>query len=251
MTEALKLLAEPVVERLSASIEQNLERYRSGNFDDLAHENGWEIASRLATWDPAIPGLLDPSGTPDAEVHNSLTVYSRMQGMTPALAREERLWARLCHVECLEFARARWIPDNEHDARQIRIHFFASGLTGCRDDNAIGRLWWNGHMASLATPDDIERGLRRILARANYRMHIIENAEVSFRQPLIAGIIRMLGSEPWLNIDDKAIVDFMREVNKYSGGLIFEALGPTGVDDHLKRCLDLAMAHHPRVAAAA
>lgn len=251
MTEPLRLLSQPIVDRLAGEIDQNIGRYRTGDFLDMSQQNGWAIESRLATWEPDIAVKLDPSGTPDAEARNSLLVWRGLSGMTPALAREERLWTRLCHVECLEFARARWLNGKETDPNMVRIHFFANGTTGCRDDNAIGRLWWNAHVASLASPDDVELGLHRLLARANYRMQIIERANTGFREPLVRGIVRMLGSEPWLDIDDEAIVDFMKEVNKRSGGVVFEALDDAGVDDHLDRCLEFAKARNPRREAAA
>lgn len=251
MTEPLRLLSQPIVDRLVREIGQNIDRYRSGNFLDMALQNGWAIESRLASWDPSIAVKLDPSGTPDAEVRNSILVWHGLAGMTPALARDERLWTRLCHVECLEFARARWLKGNDNDPNMVRIHFFANGTTGCRDDNAIGRLWWNAHVASVASPDDVELGLRRLLARANYRMQIVERANTGFREPLVRGIVRMLGSEPWLNIDDEAIVDFMIEVNKRSGSMVFEALDDAGVDGHLGRCLEFAKARKPRVETAA
>lgn len=246
MIEPLRLLSQPIVDRLAAEVDQNIDRYRAGDFTDMARENGWAVESRLASWDPDIVEQLDPSGTPDAEVRNSLVVWRGLQGVTPALAREERLWARLCHVECLKFSRARWLNNNDKDSNMVRIHFLANGTTGCRDDNAIGRLWWNAHVASLASPNNIELGLRRLLARANYRMQIIERANTGFREPLVRGIVRMLGIEPWLNIDDEAIVDFMIEVNKRSGGLVFEALDDAGVDAHLRSCLKFAKARKPR-----
>jgi hypothetical protein len=246
MTERVKLLSQPVVEQLSETIASNIDRYRSGDFSQSSRENGWAIESRIASWDTSIATQLDPSGTPDAEVRNSLLVWRGMVGMTPALAREERLWARLCHVECLEFARARWLRGKDTDANMVRIHFFANGVTGCRDDNAIGRLWWNAHVAAIASPDNVELGLRRLLARANYRMQIIERANTGFREPLVRGIVRLLGAEPWLDIDDEAIVDFMIEVNKRSGGVVFEALDDAGVDAHLLRCLEFAKARKPR-----
>lgn len=251
MTEPVKLLSQPVLDRLANEIGENIERYRTGDFSDLATENGWAIESRLASWDPSIAAMLDPSGTPDAEVHNSLLVWNSFTGMTPALAREERLWARLCHVELLEFARARWLDGNDKDPNMVRIHLFANGLTGCRDDNAIGRLWWNAHVAAHASPDDVEEGLRRLLARANYRMQIIERANTGFREPLVRGIVRMLAIEPWLNIDDEAIVDFMVEVNKRSGSIVFEALDEAVVDAHLLACLGYAKARNPRAGSAA
>lgn len=239
-TEPVRLLSATVVEKLSTTIDENLDRYRAGDFSDMAQSNGWAIESELVSWDPTIAADLDPAGTPEAEIQNSLLVHGAFSAMTPAMAREERLWARLCHVECLEFARARWLRNDATDANMARIHFFATGVTGCRDDNALGRLWWNGHVASLASPDDPELGLRRLLARANNRMQIIERANTGFREPLVRGLVRLLGEEPWFAEDDKAIVLVMKEVNKRSGGFVFEALDDEHIDDHLRRCVEFA-----------
>lgn len=251
MLEALKLVEASVVERLADEVRKNLESYRSGDFLDQARGNGWAIETRIATWDPALAQQLDPSGTPSAEIRNSLLIWEGFHGMTPALAREERLWTRLCHFEFLEYARGRWLKGNEKDEALVRKHFFAKGVEGSRDDNAIGRLWWNGHIASLASPNNVELGLRRLLGRANNRMHVVERPNTAFREPLLQGIVRLIGCEPWLNIDDKSVEDFMFDVNKRSGSIIFEALSAEEVDAHLRRCLAFAQARKPRAMAVA
>ena len=239
-TQPMRLLAGTVVDDLSKNIEANLTRYTEGNFLDLEKQSGWAIETTLAHWDPTIATKLDPSGTAAAEIGNSLLVYQGLQGMTPALAREERLWARLCHIECLDYARKRWIGKEEKAATAVRLHFFATGLRGCRDQNAIGRLWWNGHLATLAMPGDIETGLKRLLTRANFRLQIVDRADSAFRQPLVGGIFRLLGTEDWFNSYDAAIADFMFEVNKRSGGIMYEAFEPAIVDEHLQICLAYA-----------
>uniref|UniRef100_UPI0035CC190A DUF6339 family protein n=1 Tax=uncultured Sphingomonas sp. TaxID=158754 RepID=UPI0035CC190A len=238
--QPIRLLAATVVEDLSKNIDTNLIRYTGGDFLDLEKESGWAIETALATWDPAIATNLDPTGTPTAEISNSLLIYKGLQGMTPALAREERLWTRLCHVECLEYARKRWIGKEESAASAVRLHFFAAGLRGCRDQNAIGRLWWNGHLAALAMPDDIEGGLKLLLTRANYRLQIVDRADSAFRQPLVSGIFRLLEAESWFDVQDDNIAYFMFEVNKRSGGILFEAFDPAVVDAHLRALIPYA-----------
>jgi hypothetical protein len=216
-----------------------------GDFVDLAKKSGWGIETTIARWDPAIAAKLNPEGTPEAEISNSLLIYQGLEGMTPALAREERLWTRLCHVECLEYTRQRWLREKADIKSSVKSHFFAGGVEGCRDDNAIGRLWWNGHVASLGCPDNIELGLSRLLGRANTRLQIIDRADTAFRQPLIMGIFRLLGLDTWLKTNDAAVADFMFEVNKRSGGIVFEALTDSEVDAHLAECLVFAKARRP------
>lgn len=243
--EPLKLLSASVVTELASSITSNVERYRDGDFADLARTNGWEIETSSATYSRSDLANLEAGAGPETEVKNSLTVYNALHSMTPALAREERLWARLCHVECLEFARQRWLKAQPKIESAIKKHFFAPSLPGSRDDNAIGRLWWNGYVASIASPGDIERGLRTLLSRANIRLQIFDRADTAFRKPLIQGIARLLRLEPWFESRDSAINDFMYEVNKQSGGLVFEAMSSSDVDAHLRRCLEAAKRRSP------
>lgn len=239
MSEPLKFLSQFEVDSLACeeAIESNMSRYQGGDFLDLAKQNGWQIESQIARWDPSIVDKLDPLDTPEAEVQNSLLIWKGMPGMTPALARDERLWTRLTHIECLEYSRARWLKGDKTDARQVRIHFFAKTLGGCRDDNAIGRLWWNAHVANLISGEDIEQGLSKLLARANNRMQIIERPNNGFRVPLAKGVMRMLGVDEWLNSKDSAIASFMKQVNKLSGSMIFEAMNESEIDSHLQICL--------------
>ncbi len=251
VTEPLKLFSAAIVEKITNDRDKNLERYRSGDFVDLAQESGWAIETTVARWNRDIVEELDPARTPEAEIRNSLLVYRGLKGMTPALAREERLWARLCHIECLEYVRQRWLRGEENVVSQVRLHFFAPSLPGCRDDNAIGRLWWNGHIASLACPDDVELGLRCLLARANIRLQIIDRADTAFRQPLVSGIVRLLRTENWFDTYDAAVADFMFEVNKRSGGIVFEALSSKQIDEHLVHCLSFATQRRSKPAAAA
>lgn len=239
-TEPINFLAQSIVDELASGISGNLNRYLEGDFMDLARNSGWAIETKFARWDPAIAAKLDPVGGAEAEIRNSLLIYKGFEGMTPALAREERLWARLCHVDCLDFARKRWLDGAANVENQARLHFFAPSLAACRDDNAVGRLWWNGHIAQLASPDDVEGGLRKLLSRANIRLQIVDRADTAFRQPLIQGIFRLLGNEHWFNSYDAAIADFMFEVNKRSGGIVFEALEADAVDKHLELCLEHA-----------
>jgi hypothetical protein len=89
-------------------------------------------------------------------------------------------------------------------------------------------------------PDDPEEGLRRLLRRANNRLQIVDRADTAFRQPLVAGILRLLGNEAWFDTYDAAIADFMFEVNKRSGSVVFEAFEESAVDAHLFSSLAFA-----------
>lgn len=257
--EPLKYLSEIRLVHLLKDGAENRERYRSGDFLDLSRENGWGIESSLVRVDLAALADLDGTArTAEADARNSLIVYEALQGMTPALAREERVWARLTHIECLEYTRTRWFSkgssfDDENFDKHVRLHFFARGLTGARDDNAISRLWWNMHIATIISqswgkddPDYIsaQDTLGYILRIADVRMHFVERSWTGARLPLSKSIVKMLKKEPWLTERGKNFNDFMKALNRDGGGVLLEAF-PDGDREKasekiMERCLQKA-----------
>ena len=108
--DRLAYLATKTLDDLYAGILENIDRYRDGDFQDLAESGGWDIRLSVEVdLDPLED--LDPSGTPEAEIENSLLVWRALHELTPALACEDRIWTRLSHAECLEYSRKRWLSD--------------------------------------------------------------------------------------------------------------------------------------------
>lgn len=194
MTESpLKYLSEKKLSELKESIVANRDRYEAGDFLDLEHDNGWAVETSTVQVDHDLLAKLDGTArTAAADIDNSLILFQALQGMTPALAREERVWARLTHIECLGYSRERWLSGNKSEQldAQVRIHMFAPGLTAIRDDNALSRLWWNMHIASIADPDDPEGALRLILKTADIRSNFVERTNTAARKPLARAVVR-------------------------------------------------------------
>lgn len=248
-SEKLKFVQDSVVDELHSSVEQNIALYQSGRFDGASKEPGWSIETKTVTYDPKFGSKLVHSNAPQDEIFNSLLVFNSLNGMTPALAREERIWVRLCHIDCLEYSRDRWIKSQD-PVRDVRKHFFASRLDQARDDNAIGRLWWNAYIAKLIDPSDPKRVLDQMLKRANIRLQFVDRANASFRMPLARSIIRLLENEEWLDSHDRAFENFMLVLDRNAGGLVFEALGDEEVDQFLLNSVPLAKKVHAERTAA-
>ena len=84
-------------------------------------KNGWAFETTAVTVDLELLEKLDGrSRTASADIENSLILYRALNGMTPALARDERIWVRLSHIECLDYARARWLSGYTGDALEKR-----------------------------------------------------------------------------------------------------------------------------------
>lgn len=251
-TTKLKYLSNATVEDLRESVATNIDRYRSGDFSDLLPLGDWSIELNLDV-DLTLLAELDPSGSPEAEISNSRIVWKALRGLTPTLACEEGIWTRLTHVECLSFARSRWLNTSMNDQaaeKAVMDHFFAATLTSRRDDNAISRLWWNSYIAQLAYPDTNLKALEFILKKADIRSNFIERSLTASRPPLAAGIVRIMEREDWVTTREGNFRAFMRTLNRLGGGMIFESMAVSDIDTFMDVCATRAglEAETPKVA---
>lgn len=119
-------VGQQVADDLKNKITENLDRYRKGNFGDIESRGDWRIPLSVDA-DLASLERLDLIDGPAGEIQNSLTVGHALDKLTPTLARENRIWVRLSHVECLEYARNRWLePAMSDDAltKAVTKHFW-------------------------------------------------------------------------------------------------------------------------------
>ena len=235
--ERLAYLATNTLDGLYAGILENIERYRTSDFHDLVESGGWDIhLSVEVDLDPLED--LDPSGTPEAEIENSLLVWRAMHELTPALACEDRIWTRLSHVECLEYCRERWLSDKGDAAlaKDVRTHFFAPGMTACRDDHAVSRLWWNAYIAKDIRPNDQRTALELILKTADIRSNLIERPWMVNRPTVADAILRAMEREDWVTSKEANFREFMKSVNHRGGGIVFELLPDKELDRFMEEC---------------
>lgn len=240
MTAPLRFLSEAVLLELHSQIANNSERYTSGDFNDLTDANGWAIESKLVHVDyDTLSELKGDERSAEADVANSQIVYFALSGMTPAIAADERIWTRLTHVECLQYSRARWLTGvtEQKLGNLIDLHMFARGRTGIRDDNAVSRLWWNMHIASIADPDNPVGALELIVKRADVRMQFVERPGSAARRSLARAVVRGMRREPWLLSSDAAFRAFMKVLNRNGGGVLFEALSDDKADAFMDTCI--------------
>lgn len=226
---------------LYEKVEQNLSRYTETGFTDLAEAGGW--SNSLSTvGNLSLLETLDPAGSPAAEAENSLIVWRALRNLTPSLACENRIWIRLCHIECIEYARERWLKGVSADSLvdSIQLHFFANTQTKWRDDNAISRLWWNAYIAPSLCEDDMVRALNLFLKRADIRSNFIERSWITSRKQLSRGILRLMENVPWVTSKEINFREFMKKVNQYGGRYVFEVMPDREIDRFLSECANAA-----------
>lgn len=236
----IKMVSSATVEVLASNVATNMGLYRGAGFESESSTIGWNIEVPGVYWDDSIPMELSTEDDEFTEIENSLAVYSALRGMTPAIARDERIWVRICHVELFDYAQRRWMTSAGLSEGAVSKHFFASGVVGSRDNNSVGRLWWNGHVASIAFPTDIRRGLMALLGRANIRKQVVDRADSAFRSALIGPLLTVIEDSSWIKQNDKAIAAFMKNVNRRFGGIVLEDVPVAEVTQALLNCLRTA-----------
>lgn len=237
----LLYVGQQVADDLKDNVANNIFRYREGDFLDMEAAGDWRIPLSFDV-DLKVLEELSTDGKPNDEIQNSITVGDALKILTPTLARENRIWIRLSHIECLEYSRKRWLHIDKDDDTLIRDaskHFFAPTLAGCRDDHSISRLWWNHHIAKQIMPDNPARALTKILALADIRQALVERSGIGSRPVLGKGIIRLLEKESRL-VEGKLFREFMKKVNLIGAGIAFEVWGEDKIDQFMAQCLDLA-----------
>ena len=233
----LNYFSAKAIETLRASIQANLKNYTSEGFDEFVDEPDWTVSLSLEV-DLGPLGDLDPSGTPQAEIENSILVWRALSAVKPSLAYEEGIWTRLTHVECLGYSRQRWLEglgSQEKIESAIGKHFFAPNLGGRRDDNALARLWFNGYIANQIARDDFD-SLKTILRRADSRLSFLERSLTVSRPAIAAGVIRASEKYDWINSTQSTFRDFMKVLNKLGGGRVFEVMTEAEVDEFMTDC---------------
>jgi hypothetical protein len=242
--DKLSYLVTKTLSDLYDAVPDNIDRYCEGTFLDLVEHGGWD--GKLSVEVDLEPlSKLDPSGDANAEVANSLLVWKALHGLTPTLACEDRVWSRLSHVECLEYSRSRWLKGKSNTAAEkaIRTHFFAHGITGCRDDHAISRLWWNANIAKNLRPSDQKGALELILKTADIRSNFVERRWTGSRPRVAISILDVMERNPWITEKEANYREFMKVVNARGGGIVFELIEDVARDKFMDECCELALSY--------
>ena len=181
------------VKELLSSVDENLESYRSGNFDCLANDSVNFFETELEINEEKISQISCDRDN-HKEIESCMLIYEAMGTVSHYLARDDRLWIYLTHTLMLSYVRNRWpIPDdNEQAIKHIKSHFFCIGARGIERDNAASRLWW---MASLCDRTDglpLDVALTCLLYQYDVRANIIERPTTSQNVRIFSAILKKL-----------------------------------------------------------
>jgi hypothetical protein len=243
MSAEIKYISEAALTDLRTNIHSNLELYRRAGFHHLEDEPSWDIGLKI-DYDKELLSTLDltrQQNIVDIDRKNSLIVGEALAELTPSLANEELVWVRISHIDCFEYSKARWLSETDSDEAliaSIQSHFFAPTQTAIRDDHAVSRLWWNYHIAKSCMPDDVEKALGLMLRTADIRSNFVERIWMSSRGQIGGAILRAIDARAEITATENKFRSFMKIVNRYGGGIVFEALSEAEADEFVAECCD-------------
>jgi Family of unknown function (DUF6339) len=234
------LMREALVHDLTRTIEQNLEKYRGGDFHYLSSDSSNFIETDYEFNDEELAKIKVSDGDFN-EVQCCLGAFNGLPNISAYLARDQRLWVYLTHIVLLDYTRQRWpIPqDKEKAIAHIKKHFFASGARGIERDNAISRLWWMASICSKVEGLTLEKSLTAFLYQSDVRANIVERPTTSQNVVLLSTVIKKLDQS--FNGDKELygrekFRTVMKELNLQGGIKLLEVLEPKEVERIVTRC---------------
>lgn len=190
----VKLLRERALAELRSKVKNNIDLYRSGDFDYLTLDPALSFSSDIDLLEDEVSRLRSPVGAQNFESENCVTMLEALPTLTPYQAADERLWAMLSHTVLLPHARARWpIPAKADEAEvHIRTHFFGQTQRQLERDNIGARLWWMGHLCSRVKGMPLKQSLDVLLFRSDVRANIVERPTTAQSVPVFSALLGKL-----------------------------------------------------------
>lgn len=237
----IRLLRSQIMAQLNKAVPENLESYRSGNFDYLECDsaNFFEIDYQF---DEQKLSQVDCAIDDHREVECCIKIHEAMKSVPAYLARDPRVWVYFTHGSLLSYARKRWpIPDeNEKAVAHIRKHFFAVGVRGIERDNAASRLWWMASLCNRVEGLTLTDALTSFLHQYDVRANIIERPTTSQSVPILSAILKKLHES---YIGDKSLFErekfraVMKNLNLQGGVKLLEALDEQEIGGIVDSCV--------------
>jgi hypothetical protein len=243
---SIKFLKAETLNTLYNSIPENIDRYKNIGFDDILND-----ASCLHTHDGLTfdyDKLRKISGKAktnrertEGDVENSKIIKSALEGLSPYLAKDERIWAYLCHSLLFQYTLERWPIDKEWDDKKviqhIKLHFFAKSDRDFERNNAASRLWWGAYLSSNISNMDFDEAISSFHRNQDIRGHIIGRPTSSSSMNLFGALLEKFNRS--YRTDKRLIIrenyqKYLKEVNLLGGRKLIPVMSKVEIDTHLE-----------------
>lgn len=239
--DTIPFLSAKGVEELRSRAKRCPESYWRGDFawqNELATDAIYQSGIRRRTASTASVLRHDAHDS-----RNAMALYTTLQDLTPAQAADERLWVYLCHFEAHEYLHHRWLTGRmpERAFQRIQARYFGRTRRIWISRNGVSRLWWLGHIAHRAFPQDPELYLEAILSRQDIQANLVERPSLAMNSVFLHATARRI-VDSWRDQDGllarPAFRAWMRNLNLCGGAQLLDVLDAEALHDLVCRQAD-------------
>ena len=249
----LPIFKRKAVERLWHIASNQPKRYSDGEFtadgESIKDDELQEVPN--VTFDPnlfeqlVLPGAGKSIGSSDAE--NALILFQELRGMTPKIARDERVWCALSHLHGKDFIWRRHIagtPDvNRSRAIQTRFFCRANGSTrGFERDNALSALWWWAFICSKVETLSHAEALEILLESTDFRNAVTGRPTTSMIPQVFEAILLLVVKEKEIDPEVKFFrrkkvgdggkyLQLMKLINRHGGRAFYDTMSLSELEE--------------------
>jgi hypothetical protein len=224
--ENITILTSESLEKLRNAVVGNSQLARK-NLSELVAELELSTVKHAATIETDL--VLNSAQT--ADIPNMIALAAAINGLTPELATDERLWVSLAVGQFHDYTYARWGGKAKTDADLLafwKLHVLASSTRNRWRDHSVSRLWWMHRYASMLQPEDPKAALDMLLIEIDFISSLLSKPSVSTNLPLAQAILRVAQEEI---LEKKALTfnrdkfrSFVRELDLIAGRRLLSSL---------------------------
>ena len=187
-------------------------------------------------------------GPPNRGDVQALLFYRNLEGMTPRVATDERMWAWMSHCWLHEYSLKRWRRRKNTDlARYVQLHWFVdNSQEGLWMYNTASRLWWIAHTAIKAASRSggaftAEDALGDF-AKYAVHYHILTSKYKYLRSAiLLAEVVRVLLNEATGMSPQNGLYELTKRLNLLSGTYLLDVMPRSELRRHIVEHVDEIM----------
>ena len=222
---SLPIFKRSAVERLWHHAVHKPEIYQEAIFDidgELIKDDVVQAVANVG-FDPNLFAQLtfpaDAGSVGRADAQNALLLFQELKGMTPKIARDERVWCAVGHMHAKDFIWERHVRGTspEEVSRKIQTQFFCrtnGANRGFERDNALSSLWWWAFMASKVKSLKHSEALEILLEFTDFRDAVLGRPTTSIIPQVLEALILIFVEERKSDPE----VAFFRRKKKGAGG---------------------------------
>lgn len=241
------------------------------DFAAVLREEGIEDYTEETGVVAAAPFNLRPvkKGAPHRGDYQGLSFYVNLQGVTPKVATDERMWAWITHFKMHAYSLKRWrIQTNTKLDKYVQGHWFVDAEPSVPKNvnrarrpvqprrerpreglwmyNTASRLWWIAHTAIKAadasggafTAEDVMENF----ARYAVHYHILISKYNYLRSPIVlAEVVRALLNEAVGMKAEKGLYALTKHLNLLSGTYLLDVMPRAEIRRRVLECVDEIM----------